>query len=150
GAVTALASDNTVMLVFALDRLHDKVLQQAVIPDAGCKAFEAVAVHCLARIARPGASDDKATVCIVVVLLLTLDMKRQSRATRLFCPFFNRNPGAHAPVGPRRERVRVGRCGFEAGRVADGAGHTWPAPRTRPLPVQQNTRQGRQGGALPK
>src|SRR4051794_30419838 len=96
---------------------------------------------------RPGSSEDKVTVCIVMVLLLTLDMKRQSRTTRLFCPFSSRNPGAHAPVGPRRERVGVGRCGFEAGRVADGAGHTWPAPRRgRAGPAEHAPREG---GALP-
>ncbi len=53
----------------------------------------------------------------------------EPRVSRLFCPFFNRNPGAHAPLGPRRERVGVGRCRFEAGRVADGAGHTCAAKR---------------------
>src|SRR6516165_2395736 len=93
---------------------------------------------------RPASSEDKVTVCIVMVLLLTLSMKcALSRATRLFCPFFNRNPGAHAPVGPRRERVGVGRCGFEAGRVADGAGHTWPAPRRGPAgPAEHAPREG--------
>ena len=44
----------------------------------------------------------------------------------------------------------VGRCGFEAGRVADGAGHTPGLRRDAALPVRQNTRQGREGGALPK
>jgi hypothetical protein len=63
--------------------------------------------------------------------------------------FFNRKTGAHAPVGPRRERVGVGRCGFEAGRVADG--RAIPGLRRDvALPVRQNTRQGREGGALPK
>src|ERR1700730_16418634 len=46
-----LCTDDAVMLAFALDRLHDKILQQAVIPDAGCKALKAPAVHRLARIA---------------------------------------------------------------------------------------------------
>jgi hypothetical protein len=50
---------------------------------------------------------------------------------------------AHAPVGPRRELVGVGRCGFEAGRVADGAGHTWPAPRRGPAgPAEHAPREG--------
>ena len=51
GAVAALSVHNTVMLAFALDRTDDKVLQQPVIADAGREAFEAVAVHCHARVA---------------------------------------------------------------------------------------------------
>ena len=51
GAVAAFAADNAVMLASAFDGSYDKVLQQAVIADASRKAFNAVAVHCLARIA---------------------------------------------------------------------------------------------------
>jgi hypothetical protein len=69
---------------------------------------------------------------------------RQSRAHRgSIAPSSIGNRGAHAPVVPRRERVGVGRCGFEAGRVADGAGHTWPAPRRGPDgPAEHAPREG--------
>jgi hypothetical protein len=49
GAITAFAADDPVMLAFAFHRLDDKVLQQAVSPDAGRQPFNAVAG--LARIA---------------------------------------------------------------------------------------------------
>jgi hypothetical protein len=45
-----LTGDNAVMLPFASDGSNDKILQHAVIPDAGRKAFKAVAIHCLARV----------------------------------------------------------------------------------------------------
>jgi hypothetical protein len=51
GAVAAFAANDAVMLPFAFDRPDDKVLQQAVIPDAGRKALNAMAVHFLARVA---------------------------------------------------------------------------------------------------
>jgi hypothetical protein len=44
GAETAFAANDT------LDGSHDKVLQQAVIADAGRQSFKAAAVHRLARI----------------------------------------------------------------------------------------------------
>jgi len=47
------------------------------------------------------------------------------------------------------ERVGVGRCGFVAGRGADRGGPHRSAPDAA-LPVLKKTRQGREGGALPK
>ena len=44
--------------------------------------------------------------------------------------------------------VWVGADSRPAG-LPDGAGQTWPAPDAA-LPVRQNTRQGREGGALPE
>ena len=54
---------------------------------------------------------------------------------RFRTPAFNRSTCLH-PVGPRRERVGLGRRGFTAGRVADGADLLdRPAPDAT-LPVQ--------------
>jgi hypothetical protein len=52
-------------------------------------------------------------------------------------------------LGRANERVGVGRCGFEVGRVADGAGRTRPAPDAA-LPVRQKTRRGREDAVLPE
>src|ERR1700730_6894044 len=99
---------------------------------------------------RPGSSDDRDTVCIVMVLLLTLSMKcALSRALR----------GSSAPssIGIR---VRMHPLALaESGWVWVGAGSRPAGLRTgratpglrrdAALPVRQNTREGREGGALP-
>src|SRR5258708_3873366 len=100
---------------------------------------------------RPGSSDDKDTFCMIMVLLLRLDMKcALSRALR----------GSSAPssIGIR---VRMHPLALaESGWVWVGAGSRPAGLRTgraipgllreAALPVRQNTRQGREGGALPK
>src|SRR4051794_37058609 len=97
---------------------------------------------------RPGSNDDKDMVCTAMVLLLLLDMKCASkpRPSRLFCPS-SIGIGVRMPPLALAESgwVWVGAdsrpAGLRTGRAIPGL------RRDAALPVQQNTRQGREGGA---
>jgi hypothetical protein len=81
---------------------------------------------------------------------ISFDRCAKPRPSRLFGPFFLQLEDGCACT--RWPSPTAGGCGsvWVRGR-ADGAGHTWPAPRRdAALRVQQNTRQGREGAALPK
>src|SRR5262249_13658373 len=99
---------------------------------------------------RPGSSDDKATVSIVMTLLLTLGIKRQSRARR--------SSSAPSSIGirVRTHPLALAESGWVwvgpvSGPAGLGRGRAIPGlRRAAALPVRQKTRQGREGGALPK
>jgi hypothetical protein len=79
---------------------------------------------------------------------LTRFVAPKPRPSRLFCPFFNRNPGAMHPLALAKSGwVWVGAGSRPAGLRTGRA-----IPRLRrdaALPVRQNTRQGREGFYLP-
>ena len=100
---------------------------------------------------RLGSSDDKDTVCIVIVLLLRSTEMRQATPFAALRPL----------LSSIRKRVRMHPLAIaESGWVWVGAGSRPAGLRTgraipglrrdAALPVRQKTRQGREGGALPK
>jgi hypothetical protein len=100
---------------------------------------------------RPASSEDKATVCIVMVLLLCLDLKcakpRQCGSSPPSSSIKRRvrmHPLALAESGWVWVRAGSRPAGLRTGRAIPGL------RRDAALPVRQNTRQGREGGALPK
>ena len=97
-------------------------------------------------------SADNETDCMVIdVLLLELSAGRDLRVPSTL-PFIGKT-GAPAPVGPRRERAGLGRCGLR-GRPGCGRGGSplgpWGLRRTRPCRSNRRRAEGREGGALPE